>query len=500
MRFKESLSFHPFLFAIFPTIFLFSMNIQEIKLEEVIQLIIIILIITVALLFFVSIFVKNKKSPSFIISIGVILFFSYGHIYNLIGDNFEIRHVYFISIFIGLFILSIIYFLKTNRRLNNSTKITNVIAVTLVTISLINIGSETLQGNYSFNLMNFGAENDFKTVTNIDDKPDVYYIILDSYAGHEILDEYFGFSNQEFISFLEEKGFYVVDNAFSNYPATWLSLSSSLNTKYHDCQNLFDTCMNVGPHLQQIQNNQVMKKFKSHGYRVVNLFSGLAPTNNFDIATNLCGKYSSILNSELMINLISKSMLNPVYVKLYEDNKREQILCVLSELEYLQDDFDEPIFVFAHILLPHNPFVFGPNGEPLTPKKIETAFENVGDTPDEYLNQVKFANKKMKEVITKILSKSKIPPIIIIQGDHGLQVTVDDIFNPTKKELRESMSILNAYYLPEKNEVLYDTITPVNSFRLIFNEYLDEDIELLDDINYWPLVSNFRDVTNFIRS
>jgi hypothetical protein len=52
--------------------------------------------------------------------------------------------------------------------------------------------------------------------------------------------------------------------------------------------------------------------------------------------------------------------------------------------------------------------------------------------------------------------------------------------------LRESISILNAYYLPGvDSSQLYDSISPVNTFRLIFNTYFGEDYELLDDRTYY---------------
>jgi hypothetical protein len=43
---------------------------------------------------------------------------------------------------------------------------------------------------------------------------------------------------------------------------------------------------------------------------------------------------------------------------------------------------------------------------------------------------------------------------------------------------------LNAYYLPKGYKDLYDSITPVNSFRIILNEYFGASYPLLPDITY----------------
>lgn len=61
----------------------------------------------------------------------------------------------------------------------------------------------------------------------------------------------------------------------------------------------------------------------------------------------------------------------------------------------------------------------------------------------------------------------------------------------TEVELRVKYGILNAYYLPNVdkdalNSSLYPSITPVNSFRLVFNLYFDADYELLPDKSYAP--------------
>lgn len=95
-------------------------------------------------------------------------------------------------------------------------------------------------------------------------------------------------------------------------------------------------------------------------------------------------------------------------------------------------------------------------------------------------------------LIEKLLSHSKPSPIIILQADEGpipkryLDELLD--FNwrhATEKEFRQKMGILNAYYLPGVNkDILYPSITPVNSFRVIFNLYFNTNIELLPDESY----------------
>ena len=47
------------------------------------------------------------------------------------------------------------------------------------------------------------------------------------------------------------------------------------------------------------------------------------------------------------------------------------------------------------------------------------------------------------------------------------------------------MKNLNAYYMPGANILPYPTITPVNSFRMIFNDYFGQDLPLLEDVSFY---------------
>jgi hypothetical protein len=87
-----------------------------------------------------------------------------------------------------------------------------------------------------------------------------------------------------------------------------------------------------------------------------------------------------------------------------------------------------------------------------------------------------FINKRIEDIIETIIAESDNPPIIVIQADHG-PATFDVIEN--------RMRILNAYYLPGQSQGLYKTISPVNTFRLILNNYFDQKYEMLEDVSYF---------------
>jgi hypothetical protein len=100
------------------------------------------------------------------------------------------------------------------------------------------------------------------------------------------------------------------------------------------------------------------------------------------------------------------------------------------------------------------------------------------------LGQLQFVTDKVEGLVDELLAEAETPPVIILQADHGTKSIREE--EPNERVLRERLGILNAYYLPDDGEeLLYETITPVNSFRLVFNAYFDTDYDFLEDRVYF---------------
>ncbi len=148
---------------------------------------------------------------------------------------------------------------------------------------------------------------------------------------------------------------------------------------------------------------------------------------------------------------------------------------------------EEPTFSFIHFIVPHGPIVFKEDGSYLSSEEGRQI-----PCKEKYVYQVKAINKKIMEAVENILENSTDPPIIIIQGDHGPQYfTVLPKFRHgifwntvTIEEAQSRFGILNAYHLPGEKNSLYPSVSPVNSFRLILNNYFGTDLEILPDYSY----------------
>ena len=191
-----------------------------------------------------------------------------------------------------------------------------------------------------------------------------------------------------------------------------------------------------------------------------------------------------------------------IYVDLFLPSDRERVLCIFSEMPEIQFESKKPIFVFAHIMLPHGPYIWGPNGEH---KKIDSlSVLDIEESKKGYLDQLTFTNKMVQEMIEKIIDEKKRPKIIIIQSDHGTTFPMD-WKNPTEKMKHDRLTNINYILLPDKNKnSLYNTMTPVNTFRVLFNDYFNTNFEILEDriffsVRPYSTPYNFIDVTHLFR-
>jgi hypothetical protein len=165
-----------------------------------------------------------------------------------------------------------------------------------------------------------------------------------------------------------------------------------------------------------------------------------------------------------------------------------------------------PLFVVAHITIPHHPFVYASNGDAVTPPRWFTFADDVlyyrksaqtrADYAQRYVEQLRFVNTQVTAAVESILIHSARLPVILLQADHGPSIDWND---PRKVDARERMAILNACLLPGSDRAaLFESMTPVNTLRMVANLYLGSQLPLLPDRSYyssWSRPYAFREVT-----
>ena len=215
-----------------------SVNLDEVFFENSALLFLIIVPSVLVLWYLLNLLIKDKMKSGLIISLGLVLFFSYGHFFNVlrdivIDDLVISRHRYLVPSFGIILVIGVYSMLKTKKNFSDFTTIANVIAIAILLVSVSNIFVYALGNNdddRSILTDRFNYNDGLPA--SLDYTPNVYYIILDKYASSKVLKDIFDFDNQDFISQLNERGFHVTENSHSNYAGTILSLTSSLNMEY----------------------------------------------------------------------------------------------------------------------------------------------------------------------------------------------------------------------------------------------------------------------------
>jgi hypothetical protein len=351
-----------------------------------------------------------------------------------------------------------------------------------------------------------------KTIAADHERPDIYYIILDGYARTDVMRELFGFDNRPFLERLRKRGFYVADQSTANYCQTPLSLSSSMNGVYLN-DRIPPTARDKSQLSRWIGDGTVVRTLRGLGYRFVTFATGFEETEqpHADVYLSpspyISAFHRMIINRTPLVWAVPGEQHRDEF-----DFMRERTLFLLDQVPRLARE-EQPTFTFAHILSPHPPFVFGENGEDVSPHGRLCQLTD-GDHYREiygdrhtyatgYRNQAAFITARVESMIDRILANSRRPPVIILQSDHGsgLNLSTNSV---EQTDLHERMSILNAYYLPgAEKPALYPSISPVNSFRVVFNAYFKAGLELLPDRSYystWDDPFLFTDVSPRVRS
>ncbi|HUF00228.1 MAG TPA: hypothetical protein VMN99_13300 [Anaerolineales bacterium] len=488
----QRLPLHPFLFAVYPILVLLAFNISEVDFSAGLRPLLLSVVFAGLLILALYGIYRDWRRSALLSTIVLILFYSYGHVYILlktvnIDGLYLFRHRTLVPLWLGLSALLVWW---VSRRLVNMTSATyalKIIGLFLLVLPLVQLTSFFLQSRTAQAEQSISGLS-LKAGSN---PPDIYYIILDGYGRADVLENEYGYDNSYFLNGLRDLGFYIADCSQSNYAQTQMSLASSLNFNYietlsdrftpgSDDRNGLDTL---------IHQSAVRESLEKAGYKTVAFATGFLATE-LDDADYFLGPQRSL--GEL--NEFEYLLMETTFARLLQDGNqfgmqnsgselfRERTLFALEKLDELSY-IRGPKFVFVHIIAPHPPYVFGPTGGPVEAAEVGTTRTQEGAS--HYRDQAIYISSRMTEIVPTIIANSTTPPIIVIQGDHGPTVASSP---------RARMSILNAYFLPGVNTSIYPTITPVNTFRIIFNAYFGQNIESLDDLS---LYSDYTDPFNF---
>jgi hypothetical protein len=488
-------------FAAYPVLALVSYNISQVRYTAGIRPLIISVAGAVLLFLLFRLIYKNWHRAAFATAMFTVLFYTYGQVFDQIQKMGKVPSlpIWLGAFWLVLLVLGLVWAGWQKAHFQGAALTLNIISLGLMLYAAFMVVSKVPASEQSYKPADPHAPVQPLQIPTGQTPPDIYYIILDSYGRSDLLKSNLQYDNSAFISDLEKMGFYVADCSQSNYPRTDVSLGSSLNMDY--LQNLNDKFVPKNEDRSQlwqsILKSTVSYELENAGYKTVAFASGFAFTEMTSANTYLSPSpfWSEMTEFEILLirttplrHLEDLGLLNLEQIDGQRFRDRTEL--DLNSMEMLAH-MAGPKFVFIHMVIPHPLFVFAPDGSPTDPSQFMDAngIYSQEHYYKGYLNQVAFIDGQIEKAAQTLLADSPNPPVIIIQGDHG----------PWLQSGPDQFKILNTYYLPGHNSVLYPSISPVNTFRLIFNTYLGADYPLLKDISYdspVPYVFNLSPVAN----
>jgi hypothetical protein len=474
---------HPMLFAVFPVLSLFAQNQTDIELS-MLWWPLVLCVVAAAIVFGICFAATREPlKAGALASVALISFFYFGlfsdRVSSTLGTGAQL------AIWLALAVVLLTVIARTRRALGPLTLILTIAALVLALPRAVDIAA------YHSKQRAVAATDPRLWPSRLappsappgKQLPDIYVLIPDDYARADVLKRYFNYDDRAFTSALRKRGFAISAQARSPYSDSESNIASELNLDYLSSfpRVLGKTSQDVRTVSRVEEDNRAARLLASAGYRYVHL-----DTDEVTFAGGNPG-ISSLAPPDSFTNLwMRKTILGPIggplgFSRSATDARfRTSINKVFSELSATPSKPGRKFVVF-HTLLPHDPYVYGANGQAVTfPSSNE---EDLGAKLGAryYLDQLEYVNKKLLGSIDAILAHSPRPPVIALMSDEGFQATGDFLGERTAEDVRVKGIV--ALHLPGVRGVPTPPTT-VNTLRFVFNRYLGTNYKMLRAASY----------------
>lgn len=378
----------------------------------------------------------------------------------------------------------------------------NALLLVLVLLPLVNAWRASAQQNPPVPSVLFATEVPLPAAAATGVRPDIYFLMVDGLGQPAFVETKFPVPALLYSQPLTNRGFQVLRHSFANYPQTALSTAATFNLAPMD--QLLDIAEPTSGDrrvLKQVAgDSRAVRALRGLGYKVVSFPSGYPLTRQAHTER----RCEPILNPSFVDYYLLEDGVLPLLLPLLGKGPADVSYALRrGRLNHIFDNLpaarqgisdESPVFVYAHILAPHPPFVFGRQGEALA-SRARFGFGdgnhwlNIHGADDKsyrrrYGDQAVWVMTRLTEAVDGIIASSTRPKIIIIQGDHGPGSGLR-WERPLETDHNERFGIFNAWYASDGRQLpLYEGMTALNTFPLLFNEYFGAGLTPLPD-EYW---------------
>lgn len=339
---------HPFLLSVAPILALYALNVREVSVGRTLLPIAVSLTFTIVAFIILCKVLKNGYKAALVVSVFLILFFSYGHLIDVINNisKFKYAQTIIFSVYVVLLLDLVLLILLAKGELVKLNKVLTVIVAVFIGISIFNITLNSINSNRG---LKKAEENVTKTIEMeigaASQLPDIYYIILDTYCRQDALEKIYGYDNSDFMGFLKDNDFYVAEESICNYTVTLPSLTSSLNMNY------VQDIVNHETYMEDFQNSTLINVLKNNGYKIIEI------TSIWDLVVGLKDADLQVCYEPELDEFTRILIESTAFRFFYETDipVRKKLLYQFSQVSRVKELIDGPRFIFAHTSCPHPP-------------------------------------------------------------------------------------------------------------------------------------------------
>jgi hypothetical protein len=308
--------------------------------------------------------------------------------------------------------------------------------------------------------------------------PDIYVLLVDGYLRPDKHESLLGTDGMPFVAGLEDRGFEVVAKSRSNYLYTHLSVPSMFSMEH--MPDLLARDGREHDPRRRIEESATFRLLRDRGYEVVTTAPGweqltVRGADRFLDRAQLSDFEHAYLRTTVLGPVLDRVApdLGPAIVR-----DRFESMVDMVEAESARGS-SRPRLVFAHLPVPHSPFVYGPNGEPRNPPAglwhylVDGSGGRAVDREaylHDYAAQLQYVSGRVLALVDSVLVDPGSDPIIVLVSDHGPRSGYDFGIQDAAA-LDEASANLIAIRTPGHDGLLADGTTLVNVMGPILDAY-----------------------------
>jgi hypothetical protein len=486
MGLLSRLPLHPLLLAAYAVLFVYAANVDEVLPADVIRPLLEALLVAVVILVLCWLLYRDRRRGALLATTVVGAVFFFGHVSSQLDEE-AVGETLQLAAWAALGIAVAVYAARARGSLANVTSMLNIFGLVLVGMTLVTIVPA------EWGRVAHASEGEPVAASGIEatrrPERDIYFLVFDRYGSDWSLRQRFDIENDIYPD-LEAAGFQVIPGGRANYHASDFSLAAMLNMRYQNdlAAEVDGPSTDRGPVRERLARHEVGQFLRSQGYRYYHLGAWWNPTRGSPIADEVLAlgkttEFDMVLRETTVLPALERLAGVAPEDTDSRSQHRDQALFAFRQVQRLAD-MPGRKFLFAHILMPHTPYVLAEGGRHVLEAEAKQKSE-----AELFEQQLEFTNEKLNELVAKLLEgPDDEDPIIIITGDEGPYLCYEvDCVDGSPEVYGIRLGTLRAYYLPGLDYQVPADDSGVNVFRMILREYFGADLPVLANRSYgWP--------------